>query len=436
MGKYKLKEVFEKIRKSFCGHFNGNDFGFVVYPFLKIFKIFGFMPINLDPNGFLNEKIRIEWDKWAICWSWLGSIIYVVGFIFGIHHISSTKRLEELHETMVIAYFTNWAQLLFLFLLGGYAVLNTWLNLQQLHGLLSWISQIDGQLEHVTGREVNYLQMRKSMFVQLIVVILVSASLSMANCVVIYLGPEFPNVMSTCFWFVCFFPILLLTLKEFQFYNLMFILKSKFDLINNEISRYIRRNPHFTMVKPLSDLEGLAKPQCSVETLKQLLQIYANLADCVELLLNIFAWHLLFLTTASFGVITIQGYNLFAALVAHKIAIDAYQLIVVICWIFVQIAVVGINVSACSKTEYTMSLTGTLLHRIGSESIGMSNLYTILQLFSMEVMQRKNCFTAAGFFNMDYKLITSIVAAVTTYLLIIIQFHTSMDKNSIPSRGW
>lgn len=101
-----------------------------------------------------------------------------------------------------------------------------------------------------------------------------------------------------------------------------------------------------------------------------------------------------------------------------------------------------------------MSLTGPLLHRIKINSVTNCSFYLNIQLFSHEVLHRKNNFTAAGFFDMDYKLITSVcciqiitkleyffkfqilncfqvIAAVTTYLLIIIQFHFSNIQNKI-----
>ncbi|XP_059225967.1 putative gustatory receptor 2a [Stomoxys calcitrans] len=359
------------------------------------------------------------------------SLRATVGFGFGVHHISSTKKHQELHDKTVIAYFTNWAQLFFLFILGGYALLNTWSNLQNLQSLLCGIYKIDFQFEQAIGRVFNYTRMRKHMCIQVIVTFVVTASLSMVNCIIIYWDPEDLNFKSTCFWFVCFFPLLLLTFKELQFYNLMFILKSKFDVINEELAGCVGNSILGINFMPRNLCERIAKPQCTLETLKHLLQIYANLGDCVELLLRIFAWHLVLMTCASFGAITIEGYNLFAALVARTIQMGYYQVVVIICWCLVQIGVIGVNVSACCKTNNAMSLTGTLLHRIAADCVAVPELHSILQIFSLEVMQRKDCFTAAGFFNMDYKLITSIVAAVTTYLLIIIQFHTSLDKRFI-----
>lgn len=257
---------------------------------------------------------------------------------------------------MVIAYFTTWGQLLFLFILGAYGVLNSWVNIQRFQRLLAWIAKIDRQLELATGRELNYTRMRTALFIQVIVVGFMTASLSMVNCVVIFSGPESISFWSCCFWFVCFFPILLLSFKEFQFYNMMYVLKSKFDRINVELARYGGSSLLWPK-SPQSDLiERISKPLCTMETLRQLMHIYANLADCVELLLRLFAWHLVLLTSASFGVITIQGYNLFAALIAETMHMSSYQLTVIICWIFVQMSVIGINVGTCCMTDKAVSI--------------------------------------------------------------------------------
>ncbi|XP_066905979.1 uncharacterized protein [Halyomorpha halys] len=46
-------------------------------------------------------------------------------------------------------------------------------------------------------------------------------------------------------------------------------------------------------------------------------------------------------------------------------------------------------------------------------------------------MKREVVFSACGFFNLDYTLIHSMVAAATTYLVILIQFGQPMN-NEVP----
>ncbi|KAJ9599233.1 hypothetical protein L9F63_010317 [Diploptera punctata] len=50
-----------------------------------------------------------------------------------------------------------------------------------------------------------------------------------------------------------------------------------------------------------------------------------------------------------------------------------------------------------------------------------------LQLFSLQLLHRKVQFTACGFFPLDFTLLYSIIGAVTTYLVILIQFQLTLS---------
>ncbi|XP_055838719.1 gustatory receptor 23a-like [Episyrphus balteatus] len=106
----------------------------------------------------------------------------------------------------------------------------------------------------------------------------------------------------------------------------------------------------------------------------------------------------------------------------HSLAMQLHEIFLTIAWIIVQIMVIGVNVVACTQTSNAMADTGIVLHKLKPRD-NYELFLQMVQVFSMEVMHRKKPFTAAGFFEMNFKLFTSIVAAVTTYLIIIIQFH-------------
>ncbi|XP_037926896.1 putative gustatory receptor 28b isoform X4 [Hermetia illucens] len=97
-------------------------------------------------------------------------------------------------------------------------------------------------------------------------------------------------------------------------------------------------------------------------------------------------------------------------------------------WMLVQSFAIVMNIHVCSKASKAMANTGPLLHNIQSLSDNRS-VFQTAQMFSLQILHRNISFTAAGFFNLDYKLITSIVAAVTTYLVIIIQFHLANQQS-------
>ncbi|KAJ9600499.1 hypothetical protein L9F63_009269 [Diploptera punctata] len=54
-----------------------------------------------------------------------------------------------------------------------------------------------------------------------------------------------------------------------------------------------------------------------------------------------------------------------------------------------------------------------------------------MQQFSLQLLHRKVQFTACGFFPLDFTLLYSIVGAVTTYLVILIQFQLSFSNTDI-----
>ncbi|XP_037941278.1 putative gustatory receptor 28b [Teleopsis dalmanni] len=424
-----LKECWSK-------GFPSNEFGYVLYPFLCIFKLFGFAPIDLKNGENLHSKYgRLKLDICSATWTVISAIIYIVGFSYAVHQMSITNHWGHIQSE--IPFITSWAQIGSLFLLGGLAVLTSWLHLPNMLKLCNLIYKIDQYLKVYMNVQIDYKQLRRRLLIEFTLLFLVPTTLSMVNCVVIQPIPDL-SFNSSCYWFICFAPIMLLTFKEFQFYNLLFILKSKYDLINEKLQFYIhgldkkkeklKSKSNSISEVPLASIVTTTSVKemeiLGVDTLQNLLDIFSLITDAVELVLKIFSWHLLLTTTISFLTITVQSYNLFAVLM-KALEMLPYQIFFIIAWILIQILTIGINVSACSMTANAMSSAGPLVHKLKRHTSidPASSFYQIIQIFSMEILHRQNIFTAAGFFDINYKLITSIIGAVTTYLVIIIQFH-------------
>ncbi|XP_023717531.1 putative gustatory receptor 28a isoform X3 [Cryptotermes secundus] len=68
--------------------------------------------------------------------------------------------------------------------------------------------------------------------------------------------------------------------------------------------------------------------------------------------------------------------------------------------------------------------TAVLVHKLLNKTKD-PGLKEELQLFSLQLLHRKVHFTAFGFFPLDFTLLYSITGAVTTYLVILIQFQLS-----------
>ncbi|KAJ9591819.1 hypothetical protein L9F63_001636 [Diploptera punctata] len=73
--------------------------------------------------------------------------------------------------------------------------------------------------------------------------------------------------------------------------------------------------------------------------------------------------------------------------------------------------------------------TGVLVHKLMTKTSN-SHVREELELFSMQLLHSKVRFTACGFFPLDFTLLYSIVGAVTTYLVILIQFQQTFTTSS------
>ncbi|XP_026479377.1 gustatory receptor for bitter taste 66a-like [Ctenocephalides felis] len=68
--------------------------------------------------------------------------------------------------------------------------------------------------------------------------------------------------------------------------------------------------------------------------------------------------------------------------------------------------------------------TGPLVHKIKSEATD-DRYKDFVDLFSLQLMHQTVKFSPCGFFDVDFTLLFAMTGAITTYLVILIQFHLS-----------
>ena len=261
-----------------------------------------------------------------------------------------------------------------LYFLGAICVISSWSHVGNFQQIMSLIFIIDGQLRTcVPNYEVDYFKTRRQLLVQFVLVNMIPALLSMVNCVIIREHEYSVKVFTTCFWVLCYSPICMTTFKEFQFFNLLLIIKSKLLLVNMQLEKLGNASaaqlrvpqrivtPLFVKVKSVSktaltplpspkEVEEQIPSEVSSEALQQLMLIYSNACDAVELLMKCFSWFLLCLTVVIFMSITVETYNVFVIFLM-KLNINNYQLTLLLSWIVTEICVLILNVNICSDTN-------------------------------------------------------------------------------------
>lgn len=71
--------------------------------------------------------------------------------------------------------------------------------------------------------------------------------------------------------------------------------------------------------------------------------------------------------------------------------------------------------------------TALIVHKI-EHDIDNKQENLFLEHFSLQLLHQKIQFSAFGFFNLDFTLLYTFAASITTYLVVLIQFYISEQR--------
>ena len=80
------------------------------------------------------------------------------------------------------------------------------------------------------------------------------------------------------------------------------------------------------------------------------------------------------------------------------------------------------------KTKIDSQKTGVQLHKIANV-VDENHLYNVCNHLSLKLLNHHLNFTACGFFDLDMETIYSISGAITSYLIILIQFSLASKRS-------
>ncbi|XP_044735601.1 putative gustatory receptor 28a [Chrysoperla carnea] len=217
-----------------------------------------------------------------------------------------------------------------------------------------------------------------------------------------------------------------------QFVNSSLLLWQRFkwlnmkadDLRNAEIDLF--KNDKYLNLGPSSIIES----QNKIEFDKQyhifiISQIHDKLCDVSKNFNGVYSVQLLISMAARFIIVTaelIKMYKIFNNLSDTIIV----SLILSLIRFLLHTSNIFMIASACSLTENEAKQTAIILHKIWDQS---QNLKSQVKFFSLQAQHQYVKYSACGFFNLDYTIIYEMLGAVTTYLIIVIQFDLSRQQN-------
>ncbi|EDW52563.1 gustatory and pheromone receptor 32a [Drosophila sechellia] len=149
----------------------------------------------------------------------------------------------------------------------------------------------------------------------------------------------------------------------------------------------------------------------------KLLRIYKGINDCCNLILVSFLGY-------SFYTVTTNCYNLFVQ-ITGKGMVSPNILQWCFAWICLHVSLLALLSRSCGLTTTEANATSQILARVYAKSKEYQN---IIDKFLTKSIKQEVQFTAYGFFAIDNSTLFKIFSAVTTYLVILIQFKQLEDS--------
>ncbi|XP_034490936.1 gustatory receptor 68a isoform X2 [Drosophila innubila] len=211
-------------------------------------------------------------------------------------------------------------------------------------------------------------------------------------------------------------------------YSLQMIYSSLFALYLRTILKCLAQRIEFLNAR-LDEFTRQEKQLYSKEDwveLSNLIEIFCKFRLINENMNSITGVGLLFLFGFSFYTVTNQSYLAFSTLTTPIQLRKKYDTIGLSCaWVFAETVIMAVICSSFDCLASEANTTAQILARVYGKSKEFQN---IIDKFLTKSIKQEVQFTAYGFFAIDNSTLFKIFSAVTTYLVILIQFKQLEDS--------
>ncbi|KPU73977.1 uncharacterized protein Dana_GF14022, isoform D [Drosophila ananassae] len=172
------------------------------------------------------------------------------------------------------------------------------------------------------------------------------------------------------------------------------------------------------------------------EIIQESMEIHHLICEAAATANKYFTYQLLTIISIAFLIIVFDAYYVLETLLGKSKRESKFKTVEFVTFFSCQmilylIAIISIvegSNRAIKKSEKTGGIVHSLMNKTKSAEVKEK-----LQQFSMQLMHLKISFTAAGLFNIDRTLYFTISGALTTYLIILLQFTSNSPNNGYGS---
>ncbi|XP_028046986.1 putative gustatory receptor 28a [Monomorium pharaonis] len=392
--------------------YHATDFQSLMYPCFTVCRILGVFPYKFNTSTFEYSKPYYIMSTVVICVNCILGFFVMHGIIISKLNFGNVRNFE------IIGYCTICCFIMIItHILSGPRMC-----------LLQTIMEISSRLSSKSYQKLSILIHTKDI-IGLIFLIMQMCIYFVKNRMF-----KFENYMLI----VAIVVIVYMTLLQFQMHmlyiNCVCILKACFQSINNNLAHMQRLIISDTKLCDPGLFYKIQRNQFSLNRLKTLKKQHLVISNTVQKLNIIFSLQILATIVMSFCTITFEVYC-FAIHWNDGIFInfDAHFLVALSTSISYYVIKISLLVWACETGKNKAQEISTTVHDL-LNSTNNEQIKNELQLFSLQILHRRNIFSAKGL-TVDTKLLAVIIGNITTYLVILVQFlhisHSCDEKAAI-----
>ncbi|XP_037039185.1 gustatory receptor for bitter taste 66a-like [Bradysia coprophila] len=161
-----------------------------------------------------------------------------------------------------------------------------------------------------------------------------------------------------------------------------------------------------------------------------LTQLHFEIAEISKTVNQMFSFQMLFLMAYGFMAITARIYFVYTGLAGQSIPVEfrsAQSAPVSIIFIAYTGAKCATVIMLSWKTKIDGQKTGVYIHKVAT-AVDEDHCYQTVNHLSLKLMNHWINFTACGFFELDMATLYAITGAVTSYIIILIQFNLAYQR--------
>ncbi|ALC38828.1 Gr28b [Drosophila busckii] len=287
---------------------------------------------------------------------------------------------------------------------------------------------------HSVGVKIMYSKVLSFSYAVMLSMFLVNLAFSWGTFAVLYSSNVSPT-LALQFTFMVQHTVIAISIALFSCFT--YLVEMRFIMVN----KVLKNLAHQWDTRSLKAVQKQRSLQCldsfsmytivtkdPAEIIQESMEIHQLICEAAATANKYFTYQLLTIISIAFLIIVFDAYYVLETLLGKSKRESKFKTVEFVTFFSCQmilylIAIISIvegSNRAIKKSEKTGGIVHSLLNKTKSAEVKEK-----LQQFSMQLMHLKINFTAAGLFNIDRTLYFTISGALTTYLIILLQFTTN-----------